>query len=161
MRPAASPARPCPWLHAVDDRLLLRLVFFRCDVTAGGKLADRWSATAVLALSGILHAMILFALALFTTIPTFWLFAFITAVAFGIGDPAFDAFLAKATPPERLGLTFGLFDTALSFFTPPFPYLGGLLWEQVQPTTPFWVGGVFLAVAGVVTWYWIRPFEKM
>ncbi|MEM7116932.1 MAG: MFS transporter [Chloroflexota bacterium] len=127
----------------------------------GGKLADRWSAAAVLALSGILHALILFVLALFTTIPTFWLFAFITAVAFGIGDPAFDAFLAKATPPERLGLTFGLFDTALSFFTTPFPYLGGLLWEQVLPTTPFWVGGLFLAVAGVVTWYWIRPFEKM
>lgn len=91
---------------------------------------------------------------------TFWLFAALTAVAFGIGDPAFDSFLAKATPPERLGLTFGLFSTALSLLTTPFPYLGSLLWAQAQPTTPFGLGAIFLFVAGVITWVWIRPFEK-
>ena len=53
----------------------------------GGKLADRWSATGVLVLSGFLHAGSLLLLVWFITVPMFWLFAALTAIAFGIGDP--------------------------------------------------------------------------
>lgn len=126
----------------------------------GSRLADRWSATGALALSGVVQALALLLLVWLTSVPMFWLFFALAGVSFGIGDPAFDAFLAKATPPERLGLTFGLFNTALSFFTTPFPYLGSLLWEQASPTVPFWVGALFLLAAGVVTWCWVRPFEQ-
>jgi MFS family permease len=126
----------------------------------GSRLADRRSAPGALALSGVVQALALLLLVWLTSVPMFWLFFALAGVSFGIGDPAFDAFLAKATPPERLGLTFGLFNTALSFFTTPFPYLGSLLWEQASPTVPFWVGALFLLAAGVVTWRWIRPFEQ-
>lgn len=127
----------------------------------GSHLADRWGAAGALALSGMVQAVALVLLVLFTSVPAFWLFFVLSAISFGIGDPAFDAFLAKATPPERLGLTFGLFNTALSFFTTPFPYIGSLLWEQWSPVVPFWLGALLLLVAGVVTWRWIRPFEQM
>ena len=127
----------------------------------GSRLADRWGATVALAVSGGIHAVGLLLLISFTSIPMFWLFFALTGIAFGMGDPAFDAFLAKATPPEQLGLTFGLFSTALSLFTTPFPYLGSVLWERAAPTVPFGLGALFLLAAGVVTWRYLRLFEHV
>lgn len=118
----------------------------------GSRLADRWSAAGALALSGILHAVALGLLALSLTPTAFIAYFVLSATALALGDPAFDAFLAKATPPERLGLTFGIFSTAISIASAPAPYIGSLLWEGVTPVAPFVGGAVFLFVAGIVTW---------
>ena len=118
----------------------------------GGHLADRWGATVALVSSGLLQAVALFVLALWTTPTLFFLFFLLAAISFGIGDPAFDSFLARAAPAGSLGLTFGLFSSAISLLSTPMPYLGGWLWEWAQPVTPFWAGGLVLVVAALVTW---------
>ncbi|MCA9987764.1 MAG: MFS transporter [Anaerolineales bacterium] len=121
----------------------------------GGQLADRWGATVALVLSGLLQAIALFVLASSPTIPIFYLFFSLAALSFGLGDPAFDSFLARAAPAGSLGLTFGLFSSAISILSTPMPYLGGWLWEAYRPVTPFWLGGLVLILAALVTWRYL------
>lgn len=97
----------------------------------GSRLADRWTPASALAASGFLQATALLLLALYPTPSMFWIFFALSAASIGIGDPAFDAFLARSTSKETLGLTFGLFSTAISIFSAPAPYLGSLLWAGV------------------------------
>lgn len=124
----------------------------------GSRLADRWTPASALAASGFLQAAALLLLALFPTPPMFWLFFALSAVSFGMGDPAFDAFLARSTSKETLGLTFGLFSTAISIFSAPAPYLGSLLWAGVAPTAPFVAGAFFMVAAGLLTWFILGRF---
>jgi MFS family permease len=126
----------------------------------GSRLADRWSMVGALSLSGLVHATGLAVLAQWTTPSVFWLYFAMTGIGLGLGDPAFDAFLARSTPRERLGLTFGMFQTAISILATPAPYLGSLLWESVSPISPFWGGAALMLVAGVLTWMTLRPLER-
>jgi MFS family permease len=118
----------------------------------GTRLIDRWGPVRALAASGFLQAIALFILVAHPEQLVFWLFAALTAVALGLGDPAFDAFLAKSTSAKTLGLTFGLFSSAISILSTPMPYLGSLLWDGVWFGAPFVMGAVFLIIAGVLTW---------
>lgn len=117
----------------------------------GSRMADRWPVGA-LALGRGVHAMALFLLAVAPSVPVFILYFGLDAVAFGLGDPAFDMMLVRTAPKGSLGMTFGLLSTTVGLFAMPAPYLGGLLWERIAPTTPFWVGAVALGLAGVLVW---------
>jgi MFS family permease len=84
----------------------------------------------------------------------------IVGVGLGLGDPAFDAMLARSAPGGHMGMTFGLFRTATSFMAMPAPYLGGLLYGRVSSLTPFWSGAIFLLAAAVFTWFYLRPHAE-
>ena len=118
----------------------------------GARLVDRWGPVRALAASGFLQAGALLVLVMAPERPIFWLFALLSAVALGLGDPAFDTFLAQSTSAKTLGLTFGLFSSAISILSTPMPYLGSLLWDGVWFGAPFVMGALFLTLAGVLTW---------
>jgi MFS family permease len=123
----------------------------------GSRLADYWSAPGALALGAFIHVAGLGLLVTWQTIPAMLIFFVITGLAFGIADPAFDAMLARAAPRGHLGMTFGLFQTAISFAAMPAPYLGALMWENGSPMFPFAIGGIALLAAGLLTWLVLRP----
>lgn len=118
----------------------------------GSRLVDRWGAVRSLVLSGLLQAAALVLLVSWPIPPIFWLFTAVTAVALGLGDPAFDAFLAQSSSAQTLGLTFGLFSGAISILSAPMPYVGSWLWENIWFGTPFLLGAALLGIAGILTW---------
>ncbi len=61
-------------------------------------------------------------------------------------DPAFSALISKAVPKESLGLTWGVFLTALGILAIPAPYIGGLLYEKLGAEVPF-LAALVLAIA--------------
>lgn len=123
----------------------------------GSRLADRWSAPGVLALGGMIHAGALAVLVIFQTIPATLAFFVISGLAFGLADPSFDAMLARAAPTGHLGMTFGLFRTAISVAAMPAPFLGALLWESGSPMLPFLLGAICMLAAAILTWLLLRP----
>jgi MFS family permease len=123
----------------------------------GSRLADRWSAPGVLTLGGVVHAGALAVLVIFQTIPATLVFFVISGLAFGLADPAFDAMLARAAPAGHLGMTFGLFRTAISVAAMPAPLLGAVMWENGSPMLPFLLGAICLLAAAILTWLLLRP----
>lgn len=123
----------------------------------GSRLADRWSAPGAMTLGGLVEVSSLVLLVIFPTASTFTAYFVLAGIGQGLGDPAFDALLARSAPTGRMGMTFGMFRTATSFLAMPAPYVGSLLWEGVSPLTPLWVGAIFLAAAATLTWFALRP----
>jgi MFS family permease len=126
----------------------------------GSRLADQWSAPGALALGGILEGAGIALLVLSPQASTYPIYFIVSAVGIGLGDPAFDVLLARSAPEGHMGITFGMFRTATSFLAMPSPYVGSLLWENISPLTPFWVGGLFIFVAALVTWFILRPHAE-
>lgn len=111
----------------------------------GGIFADRYSERVSLACGGIMFALtwgVIFAL---PTVPGFILGFSLMGVAMSLFGPAFSSLLSKAVPKESLGITFGIFWTALGVMAIPAPYIGGMLYDRVAPEAPF-VAAVALMV---------------
>ncbi len=125
----------------------------------GSRMADRWNAVGTLAIGRLLQVASLVLLVSNPSIPTFFLYFALDGLAFGLGDPAFDAMLARSAPKGNLGMTFGMFRTAINVFSMPMPYLGSLLWERNTPTTPFWWGAGVLFAAGLLVWGKLKPLS--
>lgn len=123
----------------------------------GSRLADRWSAAGTLAAGGIVQVIGLVLLLLGQSTAFILGYFVLSGLAFGVADPAFDALLAVAAPPGHMGMTFGLFRTAISFAAMPAPYIGSLMWENGSPLLPFAAGAVSLGAAAVLTWVALRP----
>ena len=117
----------------------------------GSRLADRMP-TRVLAMGRLLQAISLVVLIVSPSSLTFVIHFILDGIAYGLGDPAFDAMLARSAPQGSMGMTFGLFRTTISFASMPAPYLGGLLWEGYSPEVPFWIGSVIVLIASVLVW---------
>lgn len=126
----------------------------------GSRLSDRWSAAGALALGGLIQASGLVLLVFYAAPGIFPVYFVIVGAGLGLGDPAFDAMLARSAPGGHMGMTFGLFSTATSFLAMPAPYLGGLLYGRVSSLTPFWSGAIFLLAAAVFTWFYLRPHAE-
>lgn len=123
----------------------------------GSRLADSWSAAGTLAIGGLVQAGALLLVVANQSVPGLVLYFVISGLSFGVADPAFDALLVAAAPAGHMGMTFGLFRTAISFAAMPAPFIGGLLWENISPQLPFAVGAVLLLLGAVFTWLVVRP----
>lgn len=113
----------------------------------GGMLADRYGEKWGISLSGLLMAVSLAVMALFPVrmgfIAAFGIFGFSIA----LGSPAFSSLLSKSVPKGSLGITYGIFWSALGIVAIPMPYIGGLLYDNVGPEVPFWVAVVALILS--------------
>ena len=56
-------------------------------------------------------------------------------------------------PKGSLGITYGIFWSALGVVAIPMPYIGGLLYDNVGPQVPFWVAvAVIAATVPLALW---------
>jgi MFS family permease len=90
----------------------------------------------------LLAAAVWFALASTSSVSGFILVFGLTGVAQALIGPAFSALVSKSAPKESLGMTWGLFQTALGFLAIPAPVIGGWLYKNASPTAPFIAAGV-------------------
>jgi MFS family permease len=112
-----------------------------------GRFADRFGERVSIALGMTIAGAVMLAVS-FVRLPvafaiSFALFGFSQAF---IG-PAFSSLLSKAVPRGSLGITWGIFMTALGILAIPAPTIGGLLYDRVAPEAAFIVAGACTLLA--------------
>ncbi len=84
--------------------------------------------------------------------------------AFGFSQaligPAFSGLLSKAVPKGSLGITWGIFMTALGVMAIPAPIIGGFLYDHVAPEATFVVAAVCTTVGIPLVLTRLRPAER-
>jgi MFS family permease len=104
-----------------------------------GLLADRLGERWGIAAGGLLMVISMAVFVLYPTAPGFWLAFGIYGLSYALVHPAFSSLLSKAVPEGSLGMTYGLFWSAMGLLAVPAPYLGALLYDNVAPRMPFLV----------------------
>jgi MFS family permease len=112
-----------------------------------GRLADRIGERFAIALGMLIASGIMLSIIL-TQGSTIFIAAF---AMFGLSQafvgPAFSGLISKAVPKGSLGITWGVFMTALGVLAIPAPTIGGLLYDNVAPEAVFVVSAAFTLVA--------------
>ncbi len=127
-----------------------------------GWVADRASRTTMMVIGLMLAS-------LFAVAPIFFVgpVAFIVArlgagMAAAMYDPAARGYLVDANPPDRQGETFGLYGAAQMGGLMLGPAIGGLAAAATgNPTSVFWIAGVFVFVAGLLVWARVREIPRV
>lgn len=95
---------------------------------------------------------------------SFWGFALswiLLAMGGAALDPAFSSLIARGVPQRVRGLTYGLVATSLGLISLPFPWIGGQLWERIDPKAPFMISVVFGGLAIIPAWRKLtRPDQR-
>ena len=122
----------------------------------GGIFADRvggrWSIALGMGLMGGVWLLTISA----PVLPVFAIGFLLAGVARAFIQPAFSAMVSAAVPEGNLGMTWGLFMTALGLLAVPAPYIGGLLYDQVGPEATFVVAAICALIAAPLAIRWLR-----
>jgi len=118
-----------------------------------GWLADRRGERVAIALGFLVQ---FFGIMVFLRSAVFWQFAIAWAL-FGIGTalmaPAYQSLTSKAVPEKLRGTAFGLIGSGLGLFSLPAPWLGGQLWERVNPRFPFQITALISLLSIIPVWF--------
>lgn len=122
------------------------------------RIGERWG----IALGGLLMGMALIVMIAWPTTVGFVIAFGIFGIASAMVSPAFSSLLSKAVPTGSLGMTYGIFLSALGIVAIPAPYLGGLLYSRVGPQAPFWVAALLLILSvPIALWKLQRPRQTV
>lgn len=114
----------------------------------GGLLADRYGEGRTIALGTlVLVATWLLLVTGATGMGVFALGFALAGVAQALVGPAFSSLVSKSVPRESLGMTWGVFMTALGVAAIPAPYIGGLLYDNIAPQAPMIAAVVMLLIS--------------
>ncbi|MEE4193635.1 MAG: MFS transporter [Anaerolineae bacterium] len=133
-------------------RLLMPLV--------AGKLGDKYGERVPIS-AGFL--MIFCAYALLLTSYNFIPFIIVWAF-FGLGNgllsPAYASLVSKVVPHDKLGIFNGMFYGAIGLIALPAPFLGSLMWEKINPISPFMVAAVVSLLIIFPIWFKFKLPKK-
>ena len=132
-------------------------VFGACllaSVFPGGWLADKIGERIVI-VTGFLFLAASLTLLIAVPQPTYALFAVgwgLAGLGVGLMMPAYQSLISRAVPARLRGTAFGLFSTSLGLISLPMPYIGALLWENVNPRFPFMITAIALYLSIIPAW---------
>lgn len=122
-----------------------------------GMLADKYGERWGIGLGGGLMAVALAVMVLMPVRLGFVIAFGVFGIAGALASPAFSSLLSKAVPKGSLGITYGIFWSALGVVAIPMPYIGGLLYDNVGPQVPFWVAVAVTAATVPLALWKLRP----
>lgn len=120
-----------------------------------GHLADRVGERVNIAISFVLMAISLGIMVYVPPASPVWVYTLgwvIAGVASGLASPAYQSLISKAVPARLRGVAFGLFSTSLGLVSLPAPWIGGFLWEKVNPQFPFLLTALASLVVILPVW---------
>lgn len=118
----------------------------------GGWLVDKASerVSIVIGLVLLISSRLTFAFAY-----AFGGFAF-SWILLGLGgammNPALNSIVAKGVPSHLRGITYAFLVTSVSLLALPFPWIGSLIWEAIDPKAPFLITVVAGSLAIIPAW---------
>jgi DHA1 family multidrug resistance protein-like MFS transporter len=129
-------------------------LFMMLSTIPGGWLADKKGERVNIVFGFTLIGV---ALGMLVYMPTAnpWLYGVGWAIAgtgVGLMTPAYQSLISKAVPKKVRGTAFGLFSSSLGLVSLPAPWLGGQLWEKVNPRFPFLITVVVSFLSIVPAW---------
>ncbi len=74
----------------------------------------------------------------------------------GLMTPAYQSLISKAVPTKVRGTAFGLFSSSLGLVSLPAPWVGGELWEKVNPRLPFMITVIVSFLSTIPAWLKFR-----
>ncbi|MBN1565246.1 MAG: MFS transporter [Anaerolineae bacterium] len=113
----------------------------------GGMFADRFGERYSIAVGFVFAGGTWLLMVLYPGLIVFGIVFTLAGVAQAFIGPAFSSLVSKAVPKESLGITWGIFWTALGVLAIPAPYIGGLLYDYVAPEATFVVAAICSALA--------------
>jgi len=132
-----------------------------------GHLADHWGTKGFLVAGFTMASLSLLVLVSYGNARNIWWIGALVGLSYSLIQPAWNALLAGAIPPEHRGVLMGLFMSVEGLGFGLGPLVGGFLGE-VQGrlggltltglTTPFYVSSICLAIMALV--YLIYPFHQ-
>lgn len=84
----------------------------------------------------------------------------LAGIGVGLMSPAYMSLISKVVPSHLRGTAFGLFSTSLGLISLPAPWLGGLLWERVDPRFPFLITSLVILFSIIPVWVKFKLPEK-
>jgi MFS family permease len=125
-----------------------------------GKMADKYGERVPIALGFLL---VFFAFLIFLNVYAFFGFAacwIVFGVGVGLLSPAYQSLISKVVPANMLGTFTGLFRSSLGLISLPAPYIGALMWENLNPKVPFMITAVVALLSIIPTWLFFKAPEK-
>ncbi len=130
---AGLTAQKIGWLSSIMGIAMMITSF------PAGHLADKRGERLAIALGFALQSVAFF---FFIKAETFHVYAisyFLIGVGSSLMSPAYQSLLSKVLPQKLRGTGFGLVHSGLGLFSLPAPAIGARLYENISPTTPFWI----------------------
>ena len=129
-------------------------LFMMLSTIPGGWLADKKGERVNIVFGFTLIGV---ALGMLVYMPTAnpWLYGVGWAIAgtgVGLMTPAYQSLISKAVPKKVRGTAFGLFSSSLGLVSLPAPWIGGQLWEKVNPRFPFLITVVVSFLSIIPAW---------
>jgi len=81
----------------------------------------------------------------------------VSAIMWGLSEPAETALVADLTGHEKRGMAYGLYDLMENLGFAIGPLLGGMLYDVIGGEAPFYLNGVILIVSAVLVLALLRP----
>ncbi len=99
----------------------------------------------------------------FALASNFWGFTF-SWILLGFGgavmNPALNSLVAKSVPSRLRGLTYAFLVTSISLIVLPFPWIGSLIWNALNPKATFLITVVVGSLAIIPAWMKLRVPES-
>jgi MFS family permease len=129
--------------------LMFNLVYSALSIPAG-LLADRVGRRKVALMGFGVFAVTYAWMALASSAAAAWGVFVLYGVYMGIADGNGRALLGEFSTGERRGTAFGAYHMVVGLAALPASIIAGVLYDQVSPSAPFWVGAAAAVVAGIL-----------
>ena len=118
-----------------------------------GRMSDKYGERVPIS-SGFFFIFVAFSI--FLNVTGFFPFAVVWSI-FGLGvgllSPAYSSLISKVVPHDRLGAFNGIFYGSIGLLSLPAPYLGTLMWEKINPRSPFVVAAAVSILTIIPIWF--------
>jgi MFS family permease len=127
--------------------LLLFNLTYALSSSPLGTLSDRWGRKRVIVGGWVIYTLVYLGLGLASTGYELWALLALYGLYYGATEGVSRALVADMVPSERRGEAYGFYHTAVGITVLPASVIAGILWDTVNPSTPFFFSAALSAIS--------------
>ena len=125
-----------------------------------GSLSDKIGREKVILLGWVAYAFAYLGFGLAKTPLAIWLLFAFYGVYYATTEGVAKAFIADLIEIEHRGKAYGIYNALVGLITLPASIIAGILWDTVNPASPFFFGAIMAAIASVVLFIFMRLYHS-
>jgi MFS family permease len=141
-------------VNVLNITLMLVLFNFTYVIVSApaGIISDKLGRRRIIVIGWAIYALVYLGFALATSVWSMWVLFAAYGIYYGIVEGVAKAYVADLVPAERRGTAYGYYQASVGLMLLPASVIAGLLWDKVNPATPFYFGAglAFLAMLGLL-----------